>query len=41
MYMYIQYKRSDTRNIDEEDMTYKGNAKHGDVMNKRLNENER
>jgi hypothetical protein len=35
MYMYIQYKRSDTNNIDEEDMTYKDNA---DVMNERLDD---
>ena len=28
MYMYIQYKRSDTNYIDEEDMTHKDNAKH-------------
>jgi hypothetical protein len=33
--MYIQYKRSDTNNIDEEDMTYKDNA---DVMNERLDD---
>jgi hypothetical protein len=36
--MYIQYKRSDTNNIDDEDMTYKDNDKLGDLMNERLDD---
>ena len=36
MYMYIQYKRSDTNNIDEEHMTYKDNAKHDSMTNEAM-----